>query len=89
MAHKIVGISSQYNMPECVMLIALAKIPAGKRCDFSHQLALNKTFCSTTPPLTHRRLKRCQRININKTMYSASPSLVFYTKFTIPELKSK
>ena len=28
-------ISSQYNTPECVMLSTLAKIPAGKRCDFS------------------------------------------------------
>ena len=26
--------SSQYNMPEGVMLIALAKILVGRRCDF-------------------------------------------------------
>ena len=31
----LVEISSQYNMSECVMFIALAKIPAGKRCHFS------------------------------------------------------
>ena len=30
-----VEISSPYNMLECVMFIASAKILAGKRCDFS------------------------------------------------------
>ena len=37
-------------MPEYI-IIALAKIPAGKKMQF--HLALNKTFCPTTPPLNH------------------------------------
>ena len=36
MVHKNkTEISSQYNLLECVMLIASAEILAGKRCDFS------------------------------------------------------
>ena len=34
-------------MSECVMLIAWAKIPVGKKIRL--QLVLNKTFCPTTP----------------------------------------
>ena len=34
-------------MSECVMLIAWAKRPVGKKIRF--QLVLNKTFCPTTP----------------------------------------
>ena len=74
-------------MPECVVLIALAKILDGKKMRF--QLALNKTFCPTPQPLTYRRLKHRQRTKFNKTMLSASPSSVFHTKLTISELKSK
>ena len=51
------------------------------------QLALNKTV--TTPPCIHQRFKHHQRTKINKTMLSASPSLVFHTKLTISVLKSK
>ena len=51
-------------MSECVMLITSAKIPDGKKMRF--QLALNKTFCSTPPPLIHRRFKHRQRTKINK-----------------------
>ena len=61
--------------------------PSRKKMRF--QLALNKTFCSTSQPLIHRQLKHCQRTKINKTMLSASPSSVFCSKFTISELKSK
>ena len=53
------------------------------------QVALSKTLCFTPPPLIHRWFKYCQGSNINKTMLSASPSFVFYTKFTISVLKSK
>ena len=59
------------------------------------QLALNKTFYPTPQPLTHRRLKQCQRTKINKTMLFASlppthpPPSVFHTKFITSELKSK
>ena len=59
------------------------------------QLALNKTFCPTLQPLTHRRLKQLQRTKIDKKMLSASspslsPSLsIFHTKFTISELRNK
>ena len=34
------------------------------------QLVLNKTFCPTPQPLTHRQLKHHQRTKINKTMLS-------------------
>ena len=44
------------------------------------QLALNKTFCSTPPPLIHWRFKHCQKTKINKTILSASPSSVFHTQ---------
>ena len=67
-------------MPECVMLIALAKIPPGKRCDFSWPLI--RLSAPPPPTLTRQRLKHRQRININKTMLFASPSLAFHTKFT-------
>ena len=40
------------------------------------QLALDKTFCPTPPPLIHRRFKHRQRTKINKTMLSAYPSSV-------------
>ena len=50
------------------------------------QLALNKTYSLTPPPLIHRRFKHRQRTKINKTMLSAS--LVFNAKFTISVLKS-
>ena len=50
------------------------------------QLALNKTYSLTPPPLIHRRLKHRQRIKINKTMPSGSS--VFHAKFTISVLKS-
>ena len=53
------------------------------------QMALNKTFCPKPQLLTHQQLKCHQRTKNNKTMLSASPSLVFQTKFTIPKLKSK
>ena len=53
------------------------------------QLALNKTFCPTPPPLIYRRLKHHQKTKISKIMLSASPSSVFHTKLTISELKSK
>ena len=36
------------------------------------QLALNKTYSLTPPPLIHRRFKHHQRTKINKTMLSAS-----------------
>ena len=42
-------------MPECVMLIASAKILAGKKMWF--KLALNKTSCLILYPLTYQRLK--------------------------------
>ena len=50
------------------------------------QLALNKTYSLTPPPLIHRRFKHRQRTKINKTMLSASS--VFHAKFTISVLKS-
>ena len=50
------------------------------------QLALNKTYNLTPPPLIHRRLKHRQTTKINKTMLSAS--FVFHAKFTISVLKS-
>ena len=40
-------------MSECVMLTASAKVQAGKKMQF--QLALNRTFCPTLPPLKHRQ----------------------------------
>ena len=40
------------------------------------QLALNKTFAPTPPPLIHQRFKHRQRTKINRAMLSASPSLV-------------
>ena len=40
-------------------------------------LALNKTFCPTPPPLTHRQLRHHQRTKINKTRLSRSISSVF------------
>ena len=52
------------------------------------QLALNKTYSLTPPPLIHRRFKHRQRTKINKTMLSFSLSSVFHTKFTISVLKS-
>ena len=52
------------------------------------QLPLNKTFCTTPPPLIHHQFKHHQK-KINRTMLSASPSSVFDTKFTISVLKSK
>ena len=61
------------------VIIALAKIPAGKRCNFS----------PTPPPSIQQLLKHCQRPKINKTVLSASPSSVFHRNFTISELKSK
>ena len=79
---------SNCYMPECAMLIASAKIPAGKRYNFS-SISLNKTFCPTPPPFTHRRFMQRQKTKINKTMLSASPSSVFHTKFRILVLKSK
>ena len=51
------------------------------------QLALNKNYSLTPPPLIHWRFKYCQRTKINKAMLSAS--LVLYTKLTISSLKSK
>ena len=45
--------------------------PAWKR--MRYQLTLNKTFCSISP----------QRKDINKTMLSGFPWLVFHTKFTM------
>ena len=48
----------------------------------------NKTFCPNWQSLTQWQLKHCQRTKINKTELSASPSLIFPTKFTISELKS-
>ena len=68
-------------MSKCVMPIALTKIPPGKGCNFS--VALNKTFCPTPPPLTHRQLKHGQRTKTNKTIPFVSPSLPFRTKLTI------
>ena len=62
-------------MPECVKLIASAKITALEKMRF--ELALYKTFCNTPPPITHRRLKHRQRTKINKTMLSASPLIGF------------
>ena len=50
------------------------------------QLALNKTYSLTPPPLIHQRFKHRQRTKINKTMLSTSS--VFDTKFTILVLKS-
>ena len=58
--------------------------PGWKKMQF--QLALNKTFCPTPPPLIHRRLKHHQRTKINKTTLAASPSSVFLTKFKISVL---
>ena len=58
-------------MPECV-IIASAKMLAGEKMQF--HLAINKTFCPTPPPLTHRQLKHHQRTKINKAMFSAPPS---------------
>ena len=51
---KNIEISSRYRMSECVVLIASAKIPAGKRCVTG---CTYKTLCLTPPPLLHRRLK--------------------------------
>ena len=48
------------------------------------QLALNKTYSFTPPPLIQRRFKHRQRTKINKTMLSASS--VFHAKFTISVL---
>ena len=50
------------------------------------QLALNKTYSLTPPPLIHRRFKHHQRTKINKTILSASS--VLYAKFTISVMKS-
>ena len=46
--------------------------PGCKKVRF--QLGLNKTFCPSPQPLTHRQVKQWQRTKINKTMLSA-PSL--------------
>ena len=46
--------------------------PGGKKVWF--QLALNKTYCLNSQPLTHWQLKQRQRTKISKTMLSA-PSL--------------
>ena len=53
------------------------------------KLVLNKTFCLTPRSLIHRRLKHHQKTEINKTMLSAFPSLVFNTKFTISEFEKQ
>ena len=50
------------------------------------QLAQNKTYSLTTPPLIQRRFKHRQRTKINKTMLSVSS--VLYAKLTMSVLKS-
>ena len=50
------------------------------------QLALNKTYSLTAPPLIHQRFKHLQRTKINKTMLSVSS--VLYAELTISVLKS-
>ena len=45
-------------MPECVMLVALAKITTGKRCDFSWPLM---------------RLSKKQKKNLTKQCFLTSP----------------
>ena len=65
-------ISIRYNMSECVMLIALAKIEAGKRCDFSC-LCISLSAPPHHPSLIHRWFKHCPKIKINKAMHSALP----------------
>ena len=70
--------------------IVSAKIPIGKRCDFSWAYSYRRLSATyTPPPMTHRRLKHHPRAKTNKTMLSAFPSSVFRTKFTISILKSK
>ena len=73
-------------MSECIMLIALSKIRLEKDAISAGPKSI---FCSTPPPLIHRRFKNCQRTKINKAMFSASPSSVFATNFAISVLKSK
>ena len=48
----------------------------------------NNTFCTTPPPVIHRRFKHHKRTKINKKNSFCLPSSVFYTKFTISVLKS-
>ena len=50
------------------------------------QLALNKTFCLTPPPLSYRQL---QHLNKKKLILSTYPSSVFQTELKLSELTSK
>ena len=57
-------------MSECVILIASAKIPAGKRCNFSWPKIRLSVL---SHHLIHQQFKHCQRTKINKTMLSTPP----------------
>ena len=54
--------------------------PGCKKMRF--QLALNETFIPNPQPFTQRQVKQCQRTNINKTMLSATISLIIYKHYT-------
>ena len=69
--------------------LALQDFSQSNKQKMRFQLALNKIFYPNPPPLTHWQSKNPQRTKINKVMLSAFPSSVFYTKFSISELKSK
>ena len=61
--------------------LALQEFSQSNKQKMRFQLALNKIFCPTSPPLTHRQSKHPQRAKSNKAMFSAFLSSVFYTKF--------
>ena len=86
MAHKNkTEISSRFNIPECVMLIAYRLTSRLEKDVISAVPKQNFLPNPTTPnPSTTKAPS-----NINKTMLSASPSSDFHTKFTISELRSK
>ena len=73
-------------MSKCVMLIASAEIPAGKRHNFSWTWI---RLWLTPPPHIQWLFKHHQRTTINKTVLSAYHSFVFDSKFTVSVLKSK
>ena len=62
-------------------LLLTAKIPAGKRCNFSWPVI--RLSAASPPPLIHQRLKHRQRTEINRKMLSVSPSMVLHKDHNI------
>ena len=52
-------------MLECVMLIALAKMPAGKRCDFSRPKIKFLLHSTTLHPTTIKALPKYKHLQKN------------------------